>query len=283
MPRLREITYDHAATVGAISDYFDFLAKMYLDDADILRPPEGGWPEMTPDRLQSLGKTSKVNMLLRHIPYLRTDVDGDKSEAEVGPSGVRFWNWMESFRRFDRRPGLNAEANMYECKIMTEPLDEDAEPGLIPPHAVSLTSTTDRDMYDRWILDTELGVIYWAPCPDRMRYEPTREPILDNAYDYAPDGERQWRREPAWAVVDFFELLKDQFRQLYSVPLTPKYVGDMDDEFSAKVEGALPLVQAIYREHGWPDPDRYRKDTCLKAVRERLEERYGEECWRLGL
>jgi hypothetical protein len=36
-------------------------------------------------------------------------------------------------------------------------------------------------------------------------------------------------------------------------------------------------------EHGWPDLDRYRKDPCLKAVRERLQGQYGEECWRLGL
>jgi hypothetical protein len=78
-----------------------------------------------------------------------------------------------------------------------------------------------------------------------MRYEPTREPILDDSHDYAPEGERQWRREPARAVVDFFELLKDQFLQLFSVRVSPTSVRDGDDEFSAEVEGALPLVQAI--------------------------------------
>ncbi|KAK4107297.1 hypothetical protein N656DRAFT_785404 [Canariomyces notabilis] len=283
MPRLSQITYDHAATVLAISDYFDFLAKMYLDEADILRPPEGGWPEITSDRLRSLGKTDKVNMLLRYIPYLRSGIYGSKSEAEVGPSGVQLYNWMESIGNLGRRSGLDAEAHFEVAKVITEPLNEHGEPGLAPPHAVGLTSTSDNIMYDRWILDTELGVIYWVSCPDRMRYEPTREPVLDDWYDFSPEGEREWRCEPAWAVVDFFELLKDQFLQLFSLPVSPTSVRDMGDGKPAEVEGALPLVQAIYREHGWPDLNRYRKDTCLKAVRERLEERYGEECWRLGL
>jgi hypothetical protein len=283
MPRLSEIAYDHAATVRAISNYFDFLAKMYIDEADILRSPEGGWPEITPDRLRSLGKTDKVNILLRYMPYLRSNIHGPTSEAEVGPSGVQFFNWMEAIGNIGRRPGLDAEARSEECKVVTEPLNEHGEPGLTPPHAVGLTSTSDNVMDDRWILDTELGVIYWVSCPDRMRYEPTREPVLDDSYDYAPEGEREWRHEPAWAVVDFFELLKDQFLQLFSVPVSPTSVRDIGDGFVPEVEGALPLAQAIYREHGWPDLNRYRKDTCLKAVRERLEERYGEECWRLGL
>ncbi|KAK4118799.1 hypothetical protein N657DRAFT_650884 [Parathielavia appendiculata] len=215
MPRLSEISYSHAATVGAISAYFNFLAVMYLDEADILRPPEGGWPEMTPGRLQSFGKTDKVNMLLRQIPYLRHDTYGVKSEAEVGSRDVRFWNWMEVFRNLDRRPWLDDKEELEECKIMTEPLDEHGEPGLAPPHAVGLICTPSARDESRWILDTELGVIYWLACPDSIRYEPTREPILYDAFDYyAPEGEAEWRSEPAWAVVNFFELLKDQFRLL---------------------------------------------------------------------
>jgi hypothetical protein len=269
MPRFSEISYSHAATVGAISAYFDFLAVMYLDEADIFRPPEGGWPEMTPSRLQSFGKTDKVNMLLRHIPYLRSDTHGQKSEAEVGPYGVGFWNWMEVFCYLDCRPLRDDKEELDGFKIMTEPLDEHGEPGLAPPHAVGLICTPSARDEDRWILDTELGVIYWLACPDSIRYEPTREPILDDAFDYwASKGGAEWRHEPAWAVVDFFELLKDQFRLLYLVPVSPTVLLNIDE-----VPTEVQEVQPIYREHGWPDLARYRKDTCLKAVRERLEER----------
>jgi hypothetical protein len=33
-------------------------------------------------------------------------------------------------------------------------------------------------------------------------------------------------------------------------------------------------VQAIYREHGWPDPEHYRKQDCLRAVEAALQENF---------
>jgi hypothetical protein len=272
MPCLSEIRYSREATVAAVSGYFDFLASMYLDEEAILKPPAEGWPEITPGRLQGLGKTDEVIMLLRHIPYLRTDSDNFKSEANAGPSFVRFWSWIEAIRWLDR-PGVDFEAEIDISTIMTEPRPGE-DIGLAPAHVVGLISTKQ----DLWLLDTELGVIYWLDCPGWIKHHPTREPILDDAYDYAAEGEADWRSEPAWAIVDFFELLKDQFRRLSSIPLTPTRVLDPEGvKLRAQFEGALSLVQAIYREHGWPDSARYRKGECLKAVRVRLEERYGED------
>lgn len=46
--------------------------------------------------------------------------------------------------------------------------------------------------------------------------------------DYAPENEATWRAEaPAWAVVDFFEMLKDQFRKLHFIPLNGRVVKDV--------------------------------------------------------
>ncbi|KAK4156323.1 hypothetical protein C8A00DRAFT_30818 [Chaetomidium leptoderma] len=110
-----------------------------------------------------------------------------------------------------------------------------------------------------------------APAAD----DDFREPILDDPYDYAPEEEADWRAEgAAWAVADFFELLKDQFRQLCFVPLGSYTVCDMYTEFHPVNHGLLPMVQAIYREHGWPNLERYRKEECLRAVMALLEERY---------
>jgi hypothetical protein len=41
----------------------------------------------------------------------------------------------------------------------------------------------------------------------------------------------------------------------------------------------ISMLQEIYREHGWPDLDRYRKRECLEAVQEALEERYPDEAY----
>jgi hypothetical protein len=42
MPYISEITYSGDATVQAVLGYFRFLAAMYLDDSEILEPPEHG-------------------------------------------------------------------------------------------------------------------------------------------------------------------------------------------------------------------------------------------------
>lgn len=61
-----------------------------------------------------------------------------------------------------------------------------------------------------------LGVVYWLNCPGDIRYLPTAsvEPISNDAYEYVPEDEADWLNEPAWAITDFFEILKDCFRQL---------------------------------------------------------------------
>jgi hypothetical protein len=100
-----------------------------------------------------------------------------------------------------------------------------------------------------------------------MKNNPNCQRIQDDAYDYAPVNEADWRDEGiAWAIPDFFENLKDQFRQLVFVPICPceVYWADNIDNVGE--------LQAIYREHGWPDLDRYRKKDCMKAVRAWVKE-----------
>jgi hypothetical protein len=128
------------------------------------------------------------------------------------------------------------------------------------PHVVGLT---DGGRYNpAFLLDTERGVVYWYgfyECDDHVKNNPNWKPIQDDAYDYAPKNEADWRSEGiAWAIPDFFENLKDQFRQLVFAPICSCEV-----YWATDIEG----IQAIYREHGWPDLDRYRKKDCLKAVR----------------
>jgi len=58
MPWLSEVSYSREATVAAVNDYFEFLASMYIAKSAILRPPEGGWPEIAADGFrEALGKT----------------------------------------------------------------------------------------------------------------------------------------------------------------------------------------------------------------------------------
>jgi hypothetical protein len=68
MPKLEDFSYLFEETVTAVNDYYDFLTKVYIDESRILPSPEGGWPEITPERLEDLGKTDEIIKLLQYMP-----------------------------------------------------------------------------------------------------------------------------------------------------------------------------------------------------------------------
>ena len=39
MSYLKDIIYSRAATIAAVSDYYEFLVKMYMDDSQVMYPP----------------------------------------------------------------------------------------------------------------------------------------------------------------------------------------------------------------------------------------------------
>jgi hypothetical protein len=85
---------------------------------------------------------------------------------------------------------------------------------------------------------------------------------------------RNWRAGSAvWTIPEFFEVLKDQFRELYYVPISIKTVKDIYTTLSPGTEGMIAMLQDIFREYGWPG-DQFRKWECLQAVHAALKELY---------
>ncbi|KAK8094957.1 hypothetical protein PG997_001642 [Apiospora hydei] len=235
MPRLSDISYSREATIAAVRDYYQFLRE-----------------------LGYLGKTDEVIELLRHLPYIRND--GDVETPQAAP-GTHFVDWARlATRNWDRESMLLAT--------------DGGEWEHVPPHVVGLA------LEARWSfsfnLDTELGVIYWIKCPHAIECDTRVEPVLDDAMDYTPEEELGRRRDgPAWAVPDFFELLKGEFRQLNFVPVGPRRVDDDYSNHSGETgDGSTDVMRKLYRDHGWPDLDRYRKGECLEALRNTLREKY---------
>lgn len=258
MPRLADISYSREATIAAVRGYYQFLARLYLPPSSIVEPPEGGWPQITQESLGHLGKTDEVVELLRRLPYVRDD--GDAATPQVAP-GTHFVDWARlATQNLDRASALLAtDGDEWEH---------------VPPHVVGLAREA------RWSfsfnLDTELGVVYWIKCPRAVQDSPSAEPVLDDAADYAPEEELGWRADgPAWAVPDLFELLQREFRRLDFVPAGPRVVIDDYSNHSGEAgDGSTEALRGVYRRHGWPDLDRYRKEECLEAVRNLLQERY---------
>lgn len=149
-------------------------------------------------------------------------------------------------------------------KVVTEGPFADAVPGRV----FGLTAGGRGNAV--FLLDTHADVVHWADCPDRLRLSPSRDPVDETSF---PDDDwRLW--SPTWAVVDFFAVLKGQFRALRFVPLGERRVVDTYAVFAGDEQGMIPLLQSIYREHGWPDLEMYKKEECLKAVRDALTQRY---------
>lgn len=264
-------TFNQTECIAAISGYFDFLTSLYLDESSILRPPPGGWPNITPETMRGLGKSDEVINLLRHLPYIRTD--GER--IHVAP-WVEFANWADTPCASDE-DGENA-------RICSEP-PEYVEGDAIPAHVIGLTSCESPELGGYFLLDTELGVIHWVGCYGELRNEqsladdPTLiRPIFfdEDTITWEEDGEEaDWRQDsPAWPIPEFFEVLKGQYRKLSFVPLDSQRVNDVYTRSGPGEDAYMGLVQDVYRQYGWPDNDQFRKSDCLEAVEDTLQQHY---------
>ncbi|KAK4508480.1 hypothetical protein PRZ48_002219 [Zasmidium cellare] len=260
MPRLDEITYSRQVCIDAVRDYYKFLIQVHLPEDCIDEPPEGGWPHITPENTP-LGKTDEVVALLRHMPYLRYDHGAQFVEGAPLTTLVDWHYRLQVSMRTPRGEGEIDEG----LRLVTEGLLFLEAPSSIPAHVMGL-ATGGRDC-ERFLLDTHLGIIYWLDCPSQVAghapWEAYPEGVLDSAWDYAEtEEEALWRDCPAWSVPDFFEMLKDQFRK---VNIFPTGTGEVRDVWSLKAE-KVDKIPETFREHGWPDLEKYRKQECLDAI-----------------
>ncbi len=114
---LEDITYSREATIAAVTDYYTFLTRMYLNESDIAYPPPGGWPSIVnanPAVVQSLGESDEVLALLAllaHLPYIQHPL---VEPADPAPNHtVADWSDFIGRLRPDKDDGT-------EFRIMTE-------------------------------------------------------------------------------------------------------------------------------------------------------------------
>ena len=261
MPELSEITYSRDDTVAAVRDYYQFLTKLYLDPSYIITPPPSGWPSITTQH-SILDKCDEVIDLLRHLPYIKTTLN-DTIDAEATPE-CTFADYHSIFTRCSDR------------KTITIGTEDPAISEFVPKHVIGLTCGGSSN--PRFLLDVKLGTVLWYRCPEIVREGLMRETVEDDPYEYCEGSEEaEWRGEgETWAIADFFEELKGQYRRLAFVPLSSRKVVRGYKNGPPGYEDMLEGVRGVYRRFGWPDEERYDKRECLRAVAEFLEERYPE-------
>ena len=94
----------------------------------------------------------------------------------------------------------------------------------------------------------------------------TEEDEDDEQYE---DYDLEW--DPSWSVCNFFEMLKNQFRMLNFMPTGPYDVIDIWNDPKIWIEqvpeNIQARVQSIYHDHGWPDAERFDKNSCLARIK----------------
>ena len=91
------------------------------------------------------------------------------------------------------------------------------------------------------------------------------------------DSDIQWG--PCWPICNFFEMLKNQFRDMNFMAMSDCKVCDLwsiMDESKPPPQHFIDMMQDIYRKHGWPNPSTYKKDECLKEIKRALDEKFPE-------
>jgi hypothetical protein len=262
MPELDEISYSRDSCITAIRDYYQFLTKMYLDDSLVIEPPEGGWPAITAENLAGMNKTDEVISLLRQLPYIK-EANNHNEQAQGAPWCV-FADWQSAADSVARGRAESSDFKLYEGPDICDN---------VPSQVISLTMGEAENPI--FLLDTELGIVYWYECPSEIRYRDWPEQIEDDPYDWAPEDEAEWRADaPSWTIADFFKLLKSEFRKLNAIPTSPLAVIDVYTGPAPDTDGMKAMLQNIYREHGWPNLEQYRKQECLETVQKAMTERY---------
>ena len=206
--------------------------------------------------LRGMGKDKEVVELLEYLPYLR---DIEENTPQVAP-WAKMMNWQQYCLMLSRN-GRSAD----EEKLISEGRYQDD----VPSSVVGITDTGPT--VECFLLDIEQGAIYWPGCNSNIMSSPTM--LADDPYEYCENiKEADWRSEGAWAISDFFEMLKQQYTELVFIPVSMEKVlaaYDLQDE-----EEMVARLQQVYRDHRWPDLNLYRKEECLRAVQKLLVEHY---------
>lgn len=212
---------------------YEFLTTLYLPDDCIKRPPKGGWPSITAERLEFLGKTDAVIDLLKHIPYISQDVEEEYQIQEKCICNDY------TGKLFERR------AIKYQARDAMEPLPGFMEEKIWdkfkePQHVATLAQSASADAGYHIFFDTRDGQLAEIEFVDGNCV----------TYDSAKES---------------FDSTKDSFRGLDMLPTEPtEVIMSSGGPFSEEQIGA---IKDIFKKHGWPTNE-YHKEPCMAEVQE---------------
>ncbi|PGH01142.1 hypothetical protein AJ79_08013 [Helicocarpus griseus UAMH5409] len=178
-------SYSQERTVAIITEYYQFLVDRGLLPASAIHyPPVRGWPRLTDNYLAPLGKTSAVNSLIRHLPFV-----------EYGD--------LETFKMYHRTAAVDYRTgdgvNYGDFHRLQEDLGID-----IPSH-VLIYAKPAREADKRWIcFDTKKNMMTLFD----FQYEPSHVSLGEIEDDLEKNFREGGSLIETYEVGDFFERMK---------------------------------------------------------------------------
>ncbi|KAF6814772.1 hypothetical protein CMUS01_12573 [Colletotrichum musicola] len=269
--------YDRDAVVDVFTRYYQLLSRMaYFPPTLVDYPPEGGWTDdrFPVEKLRRLGYSETVIDLLRHLPYLGDYEHDCEWELFHGSRPIRYLRDSRPFKQnFDT-------TKLYRQRLFKLKLSpyKDRE-ALLPAEMVALSGIPG--LFGHWyLIDTERGSLYVETLSDRK--------------DYDPLGSRPWLMNKPLPIVPHLEEIISKTRSLEFVPIPhedlevnlfphiwiePDWslgpnvlarVGGIHERMLIPFEGRWGIGDArnMYREFGWPDLEKFRREECIEALAE---------------
>lgn len=223
-----ESPYDQDEVVAELLSFYEFLLGIHLSDNALMRPPPGGWPNISQEDLDFLEKDDVVISLLRHIPYIRQDTENDGPQVyeDTMCNDFRGKYFEYAAIRFQDR----------EFSELMDVFEDEGNEDLFAPYTATLFRQESGQHGWYLFLNTQDGTVtMWGLGADTRFYHTLKE---------------------------CFEDLKDQFRNFEVYADGSETVRNGKSRWNPLDSG----IREIYRTHGLFTPN-YQKEQCLAAIK----------------
>ncbi|KAK1759116.1 hypothetical protein QBC47DRAFT_371084 [Echria macrotheca] len=236
--------------VAIFTEFYQFLARLHYDPANLKFPPPEGWPQLAPDHVGSWKEDLALDVI-RHLPYFSwgspaTQLDYKSHLVDYSTCGPEFFaepDWWEEYMDY------NDSCNPRMCFIIAK----------------------GHESYgQQWVVDAEHGQIY----VESLRCD------RSGPYDL-----RVFLR----GVMEKYrnlELISSPGRVTLDGSRVPERHGRVSEEEImaekapfGETDVSVQFVRQVYRDYGWPNS--FQREECQKYINDlmtRLEEA-GLESW----
>ena len=233
--------------VAIFTEFYQFLAKLHYDPANLKFPPPGGWPQLPPEHVGTWKEDFALDVI-RHLPYFAwgspaTQLDY-KSHLVDYSYGPRFFDGVDW-----RDEDMDDEEpfNTGMCFVIAEGHESGGQ---------------------QWVLDVEHGVI----TVDSLRCDTNGPFDLREFFEGIMDKYRKLEliSSPGRVTLDGSRVAERAERiKEEEVMAEKRWFRDADVD--------LQFLKQVYRDHGWPDS--FRREECREYIDDfmmKLEKTRGE-------